>query len=97
MLRGFRARLDGPVVFVGDSIAEELAQYLQSRVGLKEVSWCTKRGAMPVDIGSQLRQWLAVPHNHQLLTNAGLLIVCAGKNLARTMPSLIAVELRDSV
>jgi len=92
VLRGFRARLDGPVVFVGDSIAEELAQYLQSRVGLKEVSWCTKRGAMPVDIGSQLRQWLAVPHNHQLLTNAGLLIVCAGKNLARTMPSLIAVE-----
>ena len=92
VLRGFRARLDGPVVFVGDSIAEELAQYLQSRVGLKDVSWCTKRGAMPVDIGSQLRQWLAVPHNHQLLTNAGLLIVCAGKNLARTTPSLIAEE-----
>ena len=92
VLRGFRARLDGPVVFVGDSIAEELAHYLQSRVGLKDVSWCTKRGAMPVDIGSQLRQWLVDPHNNQLLTNAGLLIVCAGTNLAHATPSLIPEE-----
>ena len=37
VLTGFRAHSGGVVLFVGDSIAEELAQYLQGQLGMKEV------------------------------------------------------------
>ena len=92
LLRSFRADLAGPVVVIGDSIAEELASNLRSTVGLQHVSWCAKRGAVPCDIEAHLAKWLERDEHLALLRRAGLLIVCAGKNLLRTTPSLIAVE-----
>ena len=95
VLTGFRAYSGGVVLFVGDSIAEELAQYLQGQLGMKEVIWCTKRGAPPAEIMSHLRSLLKVPGNVDLFNKAVLLIVCAGTNLARSMPSLIADEVHN--
>ena len=93
VLASFRAHAAGGVVlFVGDSIAEELAQYLHEHLGMKEVLWCTQPGASPADIIAHLRILLKLPRNVDLFNKAALLIVCAGTNLARSMPSLIADE-----
>ena len=95
VLSGFRAHSGGLVLFVGDSIAEELAKYLRDQLGMKEVLWCTKPGASPADIMSHLRYLLTVPDNVVLFNKAVLLIVCAGTNLARSTPSLIAEEVHQ--
>ena len=96
VLTSFRAHSSGGVVlFVGDSIAEELAQYLHEKVGMNEVLWCTKPGASPAEIMLHLRALLTVPDNVVLFKKAVLLIVCAGTNLARSTPSLIADEVHN--
>ena len=42
LLRGFRSKLAGPVVVIGDSIAKELAEHLHASVGMSmdELRWC---------------------------------------------------------
>ena len=97
VLQGFRTHSSPFVLFVGDSIAEELALYLKRQLGFDEVLCCTRRGAMPNDIHRELNHLLSVPDNRVTFTNAGLLIVCVGTNLACSSPMQIADEVHRHV
>ena len=95
-LQALREWLEGRVVFlIGDSIAHELGIHMLRAEGLEahEVRTIAKPGAAPVDILVHLNKWLAADEGHlQQLRAAGLLVLCAGKNLARYTPSIIGSE-----
>ena len=92
----YRPKLSGrPIVFYGDSIAEELGYHFLSQGGFSrsEVIIVAKAGAVPKDIKKHLDNWLEADNeNINKLRGAGLLVVCGGKNLVRTTPTLIGSE-----
>ena len=99
LVERYRQQLDGrPIVLIGDSIAEELGHHLLHAEGFRrdEVIVIAKSGAVPAYINAHLVRWLAADkENITRLRGAGLVIVCAGKNLCRTTPALIGSEVNE--
>lgn len=99
----YRRKLCGrPICLIGDSIAQELGAHMTTAegfVGGEEVHVIARAGATPSDIALHLQRWLAAdPKEHlSLLRQSALLVVCAGKNLCRSTPSLIVTEVNKHI